>query len=240
VFSGAGGWLQRACGSILTKKRVRMMRARRQLDSDRSRSPSGRFHLFPDQNGATFATVLRAFERGCRNRENVPVEFEEPDLVGSGPSLIRGTLLAEGTAIVQYIGDLVPAKKLVPSNGTIETVKLQAWLNFCASEMHKDGFSPLFYKGIPEEGRDVFRTRLRSRFSHLDAHLSSNKYLMGTEYSVADTHLFVVSNWANWVNFDLSPYRAVLSFRERVHARPAVIAALKTEGLYPWPASQPH
>ena len=85
---GRRRWLQRACGSILTEKRMRLMRARRQLDSDRSRSPSGRFHLFPDQNGATFATVLRAFERGCRNRENVPVEFEEPDLVGSGPSLI--------------------------------------------------------------------------------------------------------------------------------------------------------
>ena len=47
-----------------------------------------RFYLFPDQNGATFATVLCAFEGGCRNRENVPIEFEEPDLVGSGPKLI--------------------------------------------------------------------------------------------------------------------------------------------------------
>ena len=62
--------------------------ARRQFDSDRSRSPSGRFHLFPDQGGATFAAVLRAFERGCRNRENVPVEFKESDLVASRPSFI--------------------------------------------------------------------------------------------------------------------------------------------------------
>jgi glutathione S-transferase len=63
---------------------------------------------------------------------------------------------------------------------------------------------------------------------------------MGSEYSVADAHLFVVSSWASWVNFDLSPYRSVLAFCERVRARPAVIAALKTEGLFPWPASQPH
>jgi len=49
-----------------------------------------------------------------------------------------------------------------------------------------------------------------------------------------------VSNWASWVNFDLLHYQAVLAFRERVRLRPAVIAALKTEGLYPWPASQPH
>jgi hypothetical protein len=50
---------------------------------------------------------------------------------------------------------------------------------------------------------------------------------MGSEYSVADAHLFVVSSWASWVNFDLSPYRSVLAFCERVRARPAVIAALK-------------
>ena len=154
-------------------------------------------------------------------------------------ALDDGTLLTEGPAMVQYIADLVPEKKLAPPNGTIERARLQAWLNFCASELHKGGFSALFYKGIPEEGRDVFRARLRRRFSHLDAHLASNTYLMGSEYSVADAHLFVVSNWAAWVNFDLSPYRAVLAFRERIGARPAVIAALKTEGLVPWPASQP-
>jgi len=151
-----------------------------------------------------------------------------------------GTLLTEGVAIVQYIADLVPEKKLAPPNGTIRRVKLQAWLNFFASEMHKGGFSPLFYKGVPEDGRDVFRTRLMNRFSHVDGHLSSNEYVMGSEYSVADVHLFVVSNWAGWVNFDLSPYRALLAYRERVGSRPAVIAALKAEGLVPWPATQPH
>jgi glutathione S-transferase len=151
-----------------------------------------------------------------------------------------GTLLTEGVAIVQYVADLVPEKKLVPPNGTMERVKLQAWLNFFASELHKGGFSPLFYKGVPEAGRDVFRKRLSARFAHLDEHLSSNEYLMGHDYSVADVHFFVVSNWASWVHFDLSPYQAVLAHRRRVGNRPAVAATLKTEGLVPWPATQPH
>jgi glutathione S-transferase len=162
--------------------------------------------------------------------------------VGYVPALVLddGTLLTEEAAIVQYIADLVPGESLAPPNGTIERVKLQAWLNFFASEMHKGGFSPLFYKGIPEEGRDVFRSRLRDRFSHLDRHLASNEYLMGSRYSVADVHVFVVSNWASCVNFDLSPHPFVLAIRERLHTRPAVNAALKTEGLDPWPAAQPH
>ena len=169
-------------------------------------------------------------------------DYRSVNPLGYVPALVLddGTLLTEGAAIVQYIADLVPAKKLAPPNGTIERVKLQAWLNFFASEIHKGGFSPLFYKGVPEEGRDVFRTRLRARFTHLDGRLSSNEYLMGRDYSVADAHFFVVSNWASWVDFDLSPYRAVLAHRQRIGSRPAVLAALKTEGLVPWPDTQPH
>jgi glutathione S-transferase len=150
-----------------------------------------------------------------------------------------GTLLTEGVAIVQYIADQVPARKLAPPNGTIERTKLQSWLNFFSSEMHKGGFSPLFYKGIPEEGRNVFRTRLKARFAHLDEHLENNEYLLGRHYSIADTHFFVVSNWASWVRFDLSPYPHVLSHRQRVGARKAVRSALAAEGLLPWPDSPP-
>jgi glutathione S-transferase len=162
--------------------------------------------------------------------------------LGTVPALMLedGTLLTEGVAIVQYIADLVPAKKLAPENGTLERIRLQAWLNFFASDMHKGGFSPLFYRDMPEEGREVFRGRLRARFSHLDDYLSTNRYLVGDGYTVADAHFFVVSNWASWTNFDLTPYASVLAHRERIGSRPAVIAALSAEGLVPWPASQPH
>ncbi|WP_198028358.1 glutathione binding-like protein [Bradyrhizobium sp. WSM1743] len=99
-------------------------------------------------------------------------------------------------------------------------------------------FPPLFYKGVPEQGRDVFRARLRARFTYLDGHLLSNEYLMGDDYSVADAYLFVISNWARWVNFDLAPCGAVLAHRQRVASRPAVVAALTAEGLVPWSAKQ--
>lgn len=182
----------------------------------------------------------------------IKVDEHTKDLAGGGdyrtvnplgyvPALLLddGTLLTEGAAIVQYIADQVPTKSLAPPNGTIERTKLQSWLNFCSSELHKGGFSPLFYKGVPEQGKDVFRARLTARFAHLDAHLGSNAYLLGRSFSVADAHLFVVSNWASWVNFDLSPYDNVNSYRERIGARTAVRSAMNAEGLIPWPSAQP-
>ncbi len=162
--------------------------------------------------------------------------------LGTVPALVLddGTLITEGAVISQYIADRVPEKGLTPPNGTMGRIRLQSWLNFIASDMHKGGFSPLFYRGIPEEGRDVFRSRLKARFAHIDQHLSVSDYLLGPAYSIADAHLFVVSNWASWTNFDLSPYRSVVAFRERVGSRKAVIAALSAEGLVPWPTTQPH
>lgn len=162
--------------------------------------------------------------------------------LGTVPALLLedGTLITEGAVIAQYIADLVPDKGLAPRYGTMDRIRLQSWLNFISSDMHKGGFSPLFYKGMQEEGRNVFRARLKARFTHIDHHLAANTYLLGDAYSIADAHLYVVSNWATWTNFDLSAYRSVLTFRERVGSRKAVIAALTTEGLIPWPATQPH
>lgn len=164
-------------------------------------------------------------------------DYRTVNPLGYVPALVLddGTLLTEGPAIVQYIADLVPSKQLAPPNGTIARTKLQAWLNFFSSEMHKGAFGPLFYKGISEESKVVFRHRLTARFAHLDRHLADHEYLVGDDFTIADAHSFTVSSWAPRVDFDLSPYPNVLTHRERIGARPTVQAAMKAEG--PIPAS---
>src|SRR5262249_45176666 len=78
-----------------------------------------------------------------------------------------GTKRTEGPAIVQYIADRVPDKKLAPPSGTVERIQLQSWLNFISSELHK-GFSPLFNPAMPEEAKSIFRDRLGGRFAHVE------------------------------------------------------------------------
>jgi glutathione S-transferase len=141
-----------------------------------------------------------------------------------------GTILTEGPAIVQWIADKVPDKKLAPANGSLERTKLQAWLNFISTELHK-GFSPLFNPAMPDAAKQFFRERLATRFQHLDRHLADKDYLMGKAFSVADAYLFTVSNWAAHTGVDLSGFANVLAYRKRVSARPAVQAAMQAEGL---------
>jgi glutathione S-transferase len=141
-----------------------------------------------------------------------------------------GTRLREGPAIIQYIADQVPTKNLAPANGTLPRYRLQEWLTFIGTEVHKS-FSPLFTPNMPEEAKQIYRERLASRFKFVDSQLEGKQYLMGDHFTVADAYLFTVSGWSKPMNLDMTGYKNLVAYRERVLARPAVQEAMKVEGL---------
>jgi glutathione S-transferase len=144
--------------------------------------------------------------------------------------LDNGERLSEGPAIVQYLADQVPAKKLAPAAGTMARYRLMEWLNFISTELHKS-FSPLFNPAMPEEGKKLYRERLLSRFQYVDQQLEGRAFLMGEDFSVADAYLYTVSGWGKHVGVDISGFKQLGAFIARMNARPSVQAALKAEGL---------
>ena len=141
-----------------------------------------------------------------------------------------GTVLTEGTAVVQYLADQAPAKKLAPPNGTIDRYQLQSLLGYINSELHKS-FGPLFNPAISAEQRADRVAYLQKRYAYVEKLLSSRPYLTGEHFSVADAYLFTVTNWASRLKVDLSAFPHVAAFQQRVAQRPAVIAAMRAEGL---------
>ncbi|WP_284466577.1 glutathione transferase GstA [Diaphorobacter nitroreducens] len=141
-----------------------------------------------------------------------------------------GTRLREGPAIVQYLADQAPHKNLAPANGTLARYRLQEWLTFIGTEVHK-AFSPLFNPATPEEFKTITKEKLAGRLKWVDSQLADKQYLMGDTFSVADGYLFTVTNWAPRVGVDISGLANLNAYRARVAARPAVQAAMKAEGL---------
>ena len=141
-----------------------------------------------------------------------------------------GTILTEGPAIVQYIADKVPEKKLAPPAGSLDRVKMQGWLNFVSTELHK-GFSPLFNPAMPEEAKKLFREKLMLRFEALDKHFAKHQFINGETFSVPDAYLFTVINWTKPTNLDISGFKNLAAYHARIGARPAVQTAMKAEGL---------
>ena len=146
-----------------------------------------------------------------------------------------GSVLTEGPAIVQYIADQAPDKKLAPAAGTLERYRLIEWLNYISTELHKS-FSPLFNPATPDDKKAEQRALLGKKFDYLTTRLGEQSYLMGEQFTVADGYLFTVLNWCRLTGIDLAQWPVLKTFTERVAARPAVHAALEAEGLIKKPA----
>ena len=139
-----------------------------------------------------------------------------------------GQRLSEGPAIVQYVADQVPDKRLVPRAGTFERYRAQEWLNFIGTELHKT-FGPLFKPDTPEAYKPIAKQSLQKRFEWVDGQLAGRSYLMGDDYGVADGYLYVMTRWAAAMGIDLAALKNLSAFKTRMEARPAVQAALQAE-----------
>ena len=131
---------------------------------------------------------------------------------------------------MQYIADQVPEKKLAPAYGTMARYRLQEWLNYITSELHK-GIGGLFNPAMPEEGKVALRARATARRKWMDQQLEGKSYLMGDAFSIADRYLFTVAGWAGKTGIDISALKHLGAFQERMAARPAVQQAMQAEGL---------
>jgi glutathione S-transferase len=144
--------------------------------------------------------------------------------------LDNGERLTEVAAIQQYIADQVPERQLAPANGTMPRYRLQEWLTFTGTELHK-AYGPLFNPGSSDETKNAAKGRINGRLAYVNTQLAGKSYLLGDTFSVADTYLFVVANWSGRVGVELTPFPHLQAFMSRMLARPSVPAALKAEGL---------
>jgi glutathione S-transferase len=144
--------------------------------------------------------------------------------------LDEGGRLTEGPVIVQYLADKKPGSGLAPACGTPERYRVQEWLNFTTSELHKS-FGPIFRPTTPEEYKKISKENLGKRFDWLDKQLADRQYLMGDKFTIADAYLFTILRWSPRIEIDLGRWPNLKAYVDRVAARPKVREALQAEGL---------
>jgi len=180
-------------------------------------------HIVLREMGAEFQ--LDKLDRKTRITES-GVSFTELNPKNYVPALQLddGTVLTEGASILMYLADQDGGEKVAPKPGSKERYKLQEWLVFIATEIHKN-FSPLF-RNTPDP---TPRETLQKRLDLVADTLTRQPWLVGEKFTVADAYLFTVLRWAARVDLPLPP--SLQRFMERVKARPAVAKALEVEGL---------
>ena len=166
-------------------------------------------------------------------------DYKQINPKGSVPALVmdNGEVLTEGAVISQFLADQKPDAGLFGKMGTLERVRCQEWLNFISTELHKN-FSPLFgadriVKNVEgkTEMKMYYIETIKSKVTYVSEKLGQNDYLLGNQFTIADAYLFTVLDWAKYQHIDLNQWTNVTAYMDRIAARPAVIKAMKEEGL---------
>ena len=143
--------------------------------------------------------------------------------------LENGELVTEGPVIVQMIADKA-GKGLAPARDHDDRYKLQAWLTYINSELHKN-LGPQFAPALSDDAKAFFKDRVMGKFKYVDGELAGKDYLMGKQFTVADGYMFTMLSWAERMKWDLSAMPNLMAYKARVGARPKVQEALTKEGL---------
>jgi glutathione S-transferase len=166
-------------------------------------------------------------------------DFKKINPNGSVPALRTdsGEILTEGAVIMQYLADQVPEAGLMPKLGTMNRYRALEWLNFIATDLHKN-YSPLFFAGMivkqPDgqtEMKNYYMDLLGKKIAVAADRLGDNQFALGDAFTVVDAYLFTVLGWSKYVGVDLSRFTNIISYMGRIGERPAVMKALKEEGM---------
>lgn len=166
-------------------------------------------------------------------------DYREINANGSVPALKMesGEILSEGAVIMQYLADHQPEAGLMPKLGTTERYRCMEWLNFIATDLHKN-YTPLFFAGMIvknaeglAEMKKYYVEVLQNKIGVASKRLGNNEFVMGSQFTVADAYLFTVLGWSKYVGVDFSAYENIKTYMARVGERPSVVRAMKEEGM---------
>jgi glutathione S-transferase len=157
-------------------------------------------------------------------------DFQGISSKGAVPVLVleNGERLTESAAVLQYIADLEPERGLAPRPGEADRYRLQEWLSFVGTEIHKAFLFPTFwYKDDASLAKP--RARIGQTLSVPATHLADREFLVGQRFTVADAHLTWALLLLRAAGVDVAQWPSLVAYLERMQARPSVREAIATE-----------
>jgi glutathione S-transferase len=136
-------------------------------------------------------------------------------------------LITENAAILQYVARRFPDAQLAPSD-ELGVARLQQWLCFIGTELHKAVFAPLLNPHAADAVKQYSLDKAAARLALLERHLQDREFLLD-RFSVADAYLVTVLGWAVVTPIKLADYPALTRYLTALRTRPSVAKALAEE-----------
>lgn len=137
---------------------------------------------------------------------------------GNVPAIVfqSGAMINENVATQIWIADQNPAAKLLAPLGSEERYVAISKLAWVASELHPS-YRPLFnpnFKGSKPDQVTILEAKLK--FLN-DVELADGKaYIAGAEFTCADSYLYIVLSWSQYIGVDISKFNHVEAYYSRV------------------------
>jgi glutathione S-transferase len=188
--------------------------------------------MFIAEKGMSVPTV----EVDLMKAENRKAPYLQKNAAGQMPclELDDGSVVAEITAICEYLEDTHPKPALIGSNAK-EKAETRMWtrrIDLNIAEPMANGFRysqglPLFKDRIPTapEAADGLKRVAQDRLLWLDKMVSGRQFICGDRFTYADIHLFAFLDFGKQVGQAINPEaKTLLAMYDRVAARPSAKA----------------
>ena len=142
-------------------------------------------------------------------------------------------LLTECAVILEYIANQATDKTFISKYNTQDFWKQKMWLNYIATECHKNFISP-FRTGnwLPntKESKALVYQRVFPRLKLINDQLAEQNFLINNQFSLVDPYLFVMTNWIRRLDFGFLNLENLERFDLAMRERHAVRQVLEKEG----------
>lgn len=166
-------------------------------------------------------------------------EYLHLNPAGKVPTLVDGAfVLTESVAIVTYLAEKYPQKRLLPTD-LQQRAQLNRWMLFAVTELEQPLWRIARHSFLyPEEQRlpadiEIAKREFRAMAAVMEGHLRGREFLVGDRVSVGDFVLAYTLDWGNEVGL-LDRCPSLLSYMKRMYERPKapmrIAVALKSIG----------
>ena len=190
-------------------------------------------HIALEDAGANYE-VVRVDLAGGEQRKP---EYLKINPKGRVPALAtdRG-ILTENPAILAFVAQSFPARKLAPLDDPFAFAEGQAFNSYLCATVHvahahgRRGSRWADDPAAIEEMKRKVPETMAACFEVIERDLFKGPWVLGNQYTICDPYLFTVAEWLESDGVDPKRFPKVLDHRNRMRERPAVKKALVQEG----------
>lgn len=152
------------------------------------------------------------------------------------PSLVTDNgILTETPAILAYVAQTHPDKKLAPLNDAFAFAQVQAFNSYLCSTVHvAHAHGRRGARWVDDESamaamkRKVPQT-MAECFSLIEKTMIRGPWVMGERYTICDPYLYTISTWLKGDGVDIAKFPKVSAHFAAMNERPSVREALRVQ-----------